>query len=750
MIVELIYDTTLSLTLSLLYGFIVIYFYTNTLIKEVLAGIVFGWICVIGMISPIEISPEVFIDPQSVVLGISALFGGPLVAIIAAGMAGGYRLLLGGLGLYVGLSLIITSACIGLGYRYSVQKGWAKINLPQLLLFGLLLHLVEILLFIQLPANVFSIVMATVAIPLVLTFTPVTAFLGLLLKSLEDRVKMEVELRQSQAKLSDHLLNTPLAAISWDENFHAIQWNKAAENIFGYSANEAIGKHIIDLIVGTDSKAEVEGLIKSLLENKGGVRSSNNNLTKDGRTIACEWYNTTLLDSVGKVIGVASLCEDVTARKQSEEMIWTQANYDSLTGMANRQMANEHLEHEIKMADRSNKSIALLFLDLDQFKDINDTLGHSVGDNLLIEVAKRLRSYVRDIDTIARLGGDEFVIIMGGLESPDHVDRIASNLLKKTAEPYTLGHDVVHISTSIGIALYPQDASDSVEMLRNADQAMYAAKDNGGNRFQYFRPSMQQNALSRMSLISDLRPALLNNEFQLYYQPIVNLVNGDIRKAEALIRWQHPTRGFVPPDEFISIAEETKLIVDIGDWVFREACRQSARWRDSFDPSFQISINTSPVQYKSDAFSAKDWFEHMQTLKLTGDAIAVEITEGTLMESEGSVGETLLAFRDANIQVSLDDFGTGYSSLSSLKKLDVHYLKIDKSFVDNLEPNSDDLALCEAIIVMAHKLDLKVIAEGIETERQRDLLIAASCDYGQGYLFSKPVAAIEFEKLLRS
>jgi diguanylate cyclase (GGDEF)-like protein/PAS domain S-box-containing protein len=750
MIVELIYDTTLSLTLSLLYGFIVIYFYTNTLIKEVLAGIVFGWICVIGMISPIEISPEVFIDPQSVILGISALFGGPFVAIIAASMAGGYRLLLGGLGLYVGLSLIITSVCIGLGYRYSVQKGWAKINLLQLLLFGLLLHLVEILLFVQLPANVFSIVMATVAIPLILTFTPVTAFLGLLLKSLEDRVKIEVELRQSQAKLSDHLLNTPLAAISWDEKFHAIQWNKAAENIFGYSANEAIGKHIIDLIVGTDSKVEVEGLIKSLLENKGGVRSSNNNLTKDGRTIACEWYNTTLLDSVGKVIGVASLCEDVTARKQSEEMIWTQANYDSLTGMANRQMANEHLEQEIKMADRSNKSIALLFLDLDQFKDINDTLGHSVGDNLLIEVAKRLRSYVRDVDTIARLGGDEFVIIIGGLESSDYVDRIASNLLKKTAEPYTLEQDVVHISTSIGIALYPQDASDSVEMLRNADQAMYAAKDNGGNRFQYFRPSMQQNALSRMSLISDLRPALLNNEFQLYYQPIVDLVNGDIRKAEALIRWQHPKRGFVPPDEFISIAEETKLIVDIGDWVFREACRQSARWRDSFDPSFQISINTSPVQYKSDAFSAKDWFEHMQTLKLTGDAIAVEITEGTLMESEGSVGETLLAFRDANIQVSLDDFGTGYSSLSSLKKLDVHYLKIDKSFVDNLEPNSDDLALCEAIIVMAHKLDLKVIAEGIETERQRDLLIAAGCDYGQGYLFSKPVAAIEFEKLLQS
>jgi diguanylate cyclase (GGDEF)-like protein len=477
------------------------------------------------------------------------------------------------------------------------------------------------------------------------------------------------------------------------------------------------------------------------------VRSSNDNVTKGGETIACEWYNTTLLDNANKVIGVVSLCEDVTARKQSEVMIWKQANYDSLTGLANRQMANEHLEQEIKMADRSNKSIALLFLDLDGFKDINDTLGHGVGDRLLIEASKRLRSYTRDIDTIARLGGDEFVIIMGGLDSPDRVDRFASDLLKKTAEPFTLGQDVVYISTSIGITLYPQDASGPVEMLRNADQAMYAAKNTGGNRFQYFRPSMQENALSRMSLIGDLRIALQNNEFQLYYQPIVNLVNGDIHKAEALIRWQHPERGFVSPVEFIPIAEETRLIVGIGDWVFREACRQSARWRDAFDPSFQISINTSPVQYKSDAFSAKDWLDHLQALKLTGDAIAVEITEGTLMESEGGVDQTLLDFRDANIQVSLDDFGTGYSSLSILKKLDVDYLKIDKSFVDNLEPNSDDLALCEAIIVMAHKLDLKVIAEGIETERQRDLLVAAGCDYGQGYLFSKPLAAIEFEKL---
>jgi diguanylate cyclase (GGDEF)-like protein/PAS domain S-box-containing protein len=567
-------------------------------------------------------------------------------------------------------------------------------------------------------------------------------------RDITERVKTALALRLSESKLSNHLQNTPLAAISWDENFCVTQWNKAAENIFGYSVDEAIGKHPTGFIVSAEVKIETDQVMKALLENKGGVRSSNDNVTKDGRTISCEWHNTSILDDLGKVIGVASLCEDVTDRKQSEMMIWEQANYDSLTGLANRQMANDYLDQEIKIADRSNKSVALLFLDLDDFKDINDTLGHEVGDNLLIETAKRLRSYTREVDTIARFGGDEFVILMGGLYGPDSVDQIASNLLKIIAEPFNFEGEIIHTSTSIGITLYPQDASNPIEMLRNADQAMYAAKHNGGNSFQYFTPSMQQGAVSRMSLIRDLRTALPNNQFQLYYQPIVNLVTGDIHKAEALIRWQHPERGLVGPVEFIPIAEETKMIVDIGDWVFREACRQSARWRASFHPNFQISINTSPVQYKSDVFNAKDWLEHLQTRKLSGDAIAVEITEGTLMETGSSVDKILFDFRDANIQVSLDDFGTGYSSLSALKKLDIDYLKIDKSFVDNLEPSSDDLALCEAIIVMAHKLDLKVIAEGIETEPQRDLLIAAGCDYGQGYLFSKPLPAIEFEALL--
>jgi diguanylate cyclase (GGDEF)-like protein/PAS domain S-box-containing protein len=750
MVIDLLYSVTLLLSLSLAYGFIIYSHHAGNVTKKLLSGFLFGGICVVGMILPIEISTGVIFDPRTVVLSIAGLFGGSIVAIAAALIAGAYRIFIGGGGVYVGLGVIIASAVIGLSYRYGVNKGWARINFSQLLLFGLTVHLVAVLFFTQLPVAVVKQVMATIAMPLLTIFTPATALLGLLLKNIEERIATELALKQSESMLSDHLHNTPLAAISWDKDSYVTRWNKAAEKIFGYTADEAIGRPSIDFIVSASQEKEKANVFTATSENTKGSDNSSDNITKDGRIINCEWYITPLLDSAGSMIEMASLCEDVTARKQSELMIWKQAHYDSLTGLANRQMVNNQLEQEIKIADCSSKSIALLFIDLDNFKAINDTFGRGIGDKLLIEAAKRLRSHIRKIDTVARLGGNEFVIIMGGLESPYQSDQVASNLLKKMAEPFDLGYDVAFISASIGITIYPHDASNSIGILKNGDRARYAAKRHGGNNFQYFTPIMQQCALSRLSLINDLRSALPKRQFRLHYQPIVNLMSGDIYKAEALIRWQHPTKGLISPIEFISIAEESGLIVDIGDWVFREASRQSARWRAGIHPHLQISINTSPLQYKSEASSAKAWLEYLQTLNIPGEAIAVEITERTLMESGTTIDETLLAFRDANIQVSLDDFGTGHSSLSTLKNLDIDYLKIDQLLVGKLAINSDDLALCEAIIVMAHKLGLKVIAEGVETEQQRELLLAAGCDYGQGYLFAKPLTAIEFEALLTS
>jgi diguanylate cyclase (GGDEF)-like protein/PAS domain S-box-containing protein len=438
------------------------------------------------------------------------------------------------------------------------------------------------------------------------------------------------------------------------------------------------------------------------------------------------------------------------ARKENETLIWRQANFDSLTNLPNRHMFHDRLEQEMKKSDRTGLPLALLLFDLDHFKQINDTYGHAMGDLLLQEAALRLGSCVRESDTVARLGGDEFIVILGELDDPDTVECITQDTLRKLAEPFRLKNEMAYVSTSIGIAFYPADATDPSVLLKSADQAMYAAKSQGRNRCSYFTSAMQQAAQVRLRLVNDLRGALADDELLVYYQPIVEFSTGTVHKAEALVRWQHPTRGLIGPAEFIPIAEDTGMIVDIGDWVFREAARQAALWRASHHATFQISVNRSPVQFHSEAGVHSAWFEHLQKLGLPGQSIVVEITEGLLLDTDAAVTDQLLAFRDAGMQVSLDDFGTGYSALAYLKKFDIDYLKIDRSFVHNLSPSSNDMALCEAIIVMAHKLGLKVIAEGVETTQQRDLLATAGCDYGQGYLFSEPLPAKQFEVLLQT
>ncbi|MGZ5622112.1 MAG: putative bifunctional diguanylate cyclase/phosphodiesterase, partial [Methylobacter sp.] len=424
--------------------------------------------------------------------------------------------------------------------------------------------------------------------------------------------------------------------------------------------------------------------------------------------------------------------------------------FDSLTGLPNRHMFYERLAQEMKKSQRMGLPLALLFLDLDHFKDVNDTLGHSKGDLLLKDMAQRLLNCVRNTDTVARLGGDEFTIILTELREQDSIERLAQDILNQLTKPFELAGEIAYVSVSIGITLFPDDSDDIDVLIKNADQAMYAAKNQGRNCRHYFTISMQEAALTRMRLINDLRNALIECQFWLAYQPIVELTTGSIHKAEALIRWQHPIRGQISPAEFIPVAESTGMIIDIGEWVFRKAMQHVAQWRKDHHQEFQISINKSPVQFQKQGNGHFAWFEHLRELGLPGQSLVVEITEGLLMDAGALISDQLLAFRDAGVQVSLDDFGTGYSSLSYLKKFDIDYLKIDQSFTRNLSPNASDLALCEAIIVMAHKLGIKVIAEGIETQQQCDLLIAAGCDYGQGYLFSRPVAADEFEKLLIS
>ncbi|KQQ31047.1 diguanylate cyclase [Duganella sp. Leaf126] len=447
------------------------------------------------------------------------------------------------------------------------------------------------------------------------------------------------------------------------------------------------------------------------------------------------------------------MIEDVTADKQREELIWQQANFDPLTQLPNRRMLLDRLKTEVLRSQRERSRLALLFIDLDHFKEVNDTLGHQQGDILLVDAARRIGACVRKTDTVARLGGDEFTVVLTELDGTDRVAHIAQHIIDSLRAPFALGQEQAFVSASIGITLYPDDALDIDDLLKHADQAMYAAKNAGRNRYAYFTPALQVAALKRMRLTNDLRGAIKGGQLALYFQPIVDLATGRIRKAEALVRWQHPQRGMVGPAEFIPLAEASGLIRDIGQWVFEEAAGWAQRWRATVDPAFQISINQSPLEFQHDSGDGAGyagWLHHLRQLDVPGQALVVEITEGLLLDASSTVSDKLLQLRDAGIQVALDDFGTGYSSLSYLKKFDIDYLKIDRSFTRNLAPASSDMALSEAIIVMAHKLGLKVIAEGVETPAQRELLARAGCDYGQGYLFAKPMPATDFDALLRA
>jgi diguanylate cyclase (GGDEF)-like protein len=452
-------------------------------------------------------------------------------------------------------------------------------------------------------------------------------------------------------------------------------------------------------------------------------------------------------DEAGRPIRMTGTLSDISQKKESDELIWHHASFDSLTGLPNRRLFRDRLEQEVRKVHRSGAELALLFIDLDRFKEVNDLLGHDAGDLLLKQAAERLQACVRETDTIARLGGDEFTVILTQLNDRSHLESIAEKIIIALAKPFHLKQEVAHVSASIGITLHPNDAIEPEDLIRNADQAMYTAKAAGRNRFRYFTRSMQQEALMRLRLRRDLRKARTEGQLQVHYQPIVDLSSHQIVKAEALLRWHHPKLGLVQPSQFIPIAEESGLIHDIGDWVFRQAAGWSQRWGAKTGRPFQISVNRSPVEFLSKT-NKTSWPHFLKEHGLPANSISVEITEGVLLNASPAVADTLLQYRDAGIQVALDDFGTGYSSMAYLKKFDIDYLKIDQSFVHDIETNAGSRTIAESIIVMAHRLGLKVIAEGIETDGQKKLLQAAGCDYGQGHLFSKAVPPDTFEQML--
>lgn len=540
--------------------------------------------------------------------------------------------------------------------------------------------------------------------------------------------------------------NTSQGMMVADADGRILSVNPAFSQMSGYSEREVIGKPATDLASPQEDTAFFERVRQSIAET-GQWEGETWYRNKNGEQYLVAQRVNSVYDVDGRIHRIVALFSDITKKKASEELIWRQANFDMLTGLPNRRKFHEHLRQEMKKTDRSHLPMALMFVDLDYFKEINDTLGHEKGDLLLKEVAVRLAQCVRKTDIVARLGGDEFTIIVSELRNTTEVARIAQDILNKMSAPFMLGDDIGQISSSIGITLYPDDGDSPDALLRNADQAMYLAKQEGRNRFNYFAKFMQESTQTRLALSNELRDAVGRKQLRILFQPIIALSTGKIAKAEALVRWQHPTRGLLNPADFISIAENTGMIVSIGDWVFQQAAKQAQKLQQHGLPAFQVCVNKSAWQFRDDGSNYKLWQDYLDTLGLDASSIVIEVTENLLLDANSAIIERVKEFQKTRMQLSLDDFGTGYASVAFLKRFNVDYIKLDSTLVRNLSEGTDGIHLCEAIIAMAHKVGIKVIAEGIETPQQMHALQAAGCDFGQGYLFSKPISGEELSKM---
>jgi len=566
-----------------------------------------------------------------------------------------------------------------------------------------------------------------------------------------NRLALEIERKSSEdeLKLAASVFNENVEAIMIaDRDTNILRVNPAFCRITGYSADEVIGQPTSLLKSGRQDKAFYTEFWRALLEDsvwQGEIW----NRRKDGGIIPVWQTISVVRDTSGEVNHFISIFSDISEKKMSEERIYHLAHYDMLTGLPNRTSFHNEFESALLHAERHSRRVALLFLDLDQFKLINDAAGHPAGDELLTQVALRLKETVREEDIVARLGGDEFTVLLDDIQSVEDAGLVAEKILQQLGTPFRLAHSELVATASIGISLFPSDGLDAATLLKNADTAMYRAKEKGRNNFQFFTSEMNTRALERLSLEGALRTALNKNEFLLHYQPQVDMQSGEIIGLEALVRWQHPEQGLIPPGVFIPVAEDSGLIVPLGEWVLKEACIQHGRWLDEGLPQVSISVNLSGRQ-----FVRQDLLGTVQRIidetGIEPRCLELELTESTIMEHVDETIETLLALRKLGVHLSIDDFGTGYSSMAYLKRFTIDKLKIDRSFVRDLAIDSDDAAIVIATIAMAHALNLTVIAEGVETEQQLQFLKDNGCEQMQGYYFSRPLAADDATELLRS
>jgi diguanylate cyclase (GGDEF)-like protein/PAS domain S-box-containing protein len=526
-------------------------------------------------------------------------------------------------------------------------------------------------------------------------------------------------------------------------------FNRVAETMTGVSRQEAAGRPMAEIVRILDATSREPIANPMEMDRPVPLGSNCVLIRRDGLEIPIEDSVAPIHDREGRVTGAVIVFRDVSVARAMALQMSHLAQHDFLTGLPNRMFLHDRVGHAIALAKRHMKKVAVLFLDLDGFKHINDSLGHPVGDKLLQSIAKRLLVCVRGTDTVSRQGGDEFVVLLSEVDRPEDAAITARRMLREVAEAHSVDQHDLHVTTSIGVSIYPDDGLDAETLIKNADIAMYQAKGNGRQSYQFFEPAMNVRAVERQSIEESLRRALERKEFALHYQPIVNLKTGEITGAEALIRWTHPVRGLVPPVQFIPVAEDCGLIVPIGNWVLREACRQARAWAQA-----GLSLKTMAVNISAMEFRDKHFLEGVfAILKETGmdpGTLELELTESVLMKHAESTESILKTLRARGVQLAVDDFGTGYSSLSYLRKFPIDILKIDQSFVRQITTDPHETTIVTAVISMGRSLKLQVVAEGVETQEELAFLQAHHCDQAQGYYFSRPIVPEQFARLLET
>jgi len=576
----------------------------------------------------------------------------------------------------------------------------------------------------------------------------VIALMGGYFLSAVYRFMAERERARGQLRLAARLFECSREAIFvTDRNEYIVAVNRAFTEITGYAPEEVLGRNPRMWSSGRHD-ADFYRNLYAALDGEGYWQAEIWNKRKNGE-IYPEWVSISAIENDRQEIAnYLCIATDISGRKKDEERLQFLANYDELTALPNRRMFDQRLDYALAHAHRYGKQLAVVYIDLDRFKIINDTLGHAAGDLLLREAAGRLRHCLRESDAVARFGGDEFVVLITEFAQKHDVVGVAHKLLEAMACPYLLSGQECHVTASIGISSYPDDSKDAQTLIKNADVAMYRAKERGKNNFQFYAAQMNVYSFDRLALESSLRHALERNEFLLHYQPKVNVRSGNITGTEALVRWQHPDMGMVAPAQFIPVAEETGLIVPLGEWVLRTACAQNREWQRQGFPHLRVAVNLSPRQFRQENL-VREVAKILQETGLDAGSLELEITESMVFQDPEQAAKILTELRAMGLSLSIDDFGTGYSSLAYFKRFPITSVKIDRCFIQDLPEAADTAAITRAIIAIADSLKLNVVAEGVENEEQLDFLREHKCPEIQGYYFSRPLPPHEFAGMLR-